>query len=66
MKKGMDKQLTTIKKASEEIGCSPTFIKQLIKEGLLKRYKIHSATYISMREFESIAKHDDAINALKP
>lgn len=50
------KNLVTIKKACALIGCSPSFVKQLIREGQLKKYKINSATYVSMTEFEHIAK----------
>jgi hypothetical protein len=48
--------LKTLKKASEEIGISVSFLKQLIREGKLTRYKINSATYISITEFEKLAK----------
>lgn len=51
-----NKRLVTIKKACKKVGCSPTFLKQLIREGLLTRHKIHSTTYISLREFENVAK----------
>lgn len=51
----MRKHLRTIKKASAETGASIGFLQQLLTEGLLTRYKIKSATYISMTEFESIA-----------
>ena len=51
----MDKQLKTIKKASEITGASERFLVQLVEEGKLTRYKINSATYISLVEFESIA-----------
>jgi hypothetical protein len=47
--------LKTLKKAHLEIGVSVGFLKQLIREGKLTRYKINSATYISMTEFETIA-----------
>lgn len=50
------KNLRTIKKASQEIGASESFLKQLIREGQLKRYKLNSATYISLAEFERLAQ----------
>lgn len=50
------KELRTIKKASEIIGASESFLKQLLEEGKLTRYKINTATYISLVEFEQIAK----------
>lgn len=50
------KNLRTIKKASQETGASESFLKQLIREGQLKRYKLNSATYISLAEFERIAQ----------
>lgn len=53
-----DKKLRTIKKASAETGASISFFKQLIGEEKLTRYKIHSATYISMAEFERLAQPD--------
>ena len=52
----MTMQLRTIKKASQETGASTRFLHQLITEGKLTRYKVNSATYVSLTEFESIAK----------
>ncbi len=52
------RRLRTIKKASSEIGASISFFKQLIREGKLKKYHINSAVYISLQEFESLAKPD--------
>jgi len=51
-----DKKLVTIKKANEETGASVSFFKQLIREGKLTRFKIHSATYVSLTEFEKLAQ----------
>lgn len=51
----MDLRLRTVKKASEEIGASERFFRQLMEEGRLTRYKIHRATYVSLAEFEKIA-----------
>jgi hypothetical protein len=51
-----DKRLVTIKKAHQETGVSPSFFKQLLREGKLTRFKINSATYVSLREFEQIAQ----------
>lgn len=50
------KNLVTVKKAHELTGASIAFFKQLIREKQLNRYKINSATYISMTEFEELAK----------
>ena len=50
------KNLRTIKKAHQETGASISFIKQLLREGKLKRYKSHSATYVSLAEFEKLAE----------
>ena len=52
----MTKELRTIKKASEVTGASERFLVQLLEEGKLTRYKINTATYISLIEFESIAR----------
>lgn len=49
------KQLMTIKKLSKEVGASESFIKQLLREKKLTRYKIHSATFVSLVEFEQLA-----------
>lgn len=50
------KNLRTIKKAHQEIGASQSYIKQLLRLGKLTRYKIRSATYVSLTEFENLAK----------
>ena len=51
-----EKRLRTIKKAHQETGASISFLKQLLREGKLTRYKIHTATYISLTEFENLAQ----------
>ena len=51
----MERNLRTIKKAASETGASPRFLTQLIEEGKLTRFKINTATYISLTEFEQIA-----------
>lgn len=51
-----EKKLVTIRKAHETTGASVSFIKQLLREGKLTRHKIHSATYVSLVEFERIAQ----------
>ena len=51
-----EKKLVTIKKASQETGASVSYFKQLLRERKLTRFKINSATYVSLVEFESIAK----------
>lgn len=50
-----EKALRTIKKAAEVTGASERFLVQLVEEGKLTRYKINTATYISLVEFENIA-----------
>lgn len=52
----MEKNLRTIKKAHLETGASISYFKQLLREGKLTRYKINSATYVSLSEFEKIAQ----------
>lgn len=52
--------LVTIKKASELTGASASFFKQLLREKKLRRYKVHSATYISLTEFQAIAETEEA------
>jgi hypothetical protein len=54
------KKLRTIKKAHEVTGTSISYLKQLLRERKLNRYKIHSATFISLREFESLAQIQDS------
>ena len=49
------KQLRTIKKAAAETGASQAFLRRLLMDGVLTTFKINTATYISMTEFESIA-----------
>lgn len=51
----MVKNLRTIKRASEETGASESFLKKLLQEGVLKTYKIKTATYLSLAEFEEAA-----------
>lgn len=51
----MQKDLRTIKKACEITGASNSFLWQLIEEGKLTKYKINTATFISLIEFEQIA-----------
>lgn len=50
------KNLVTLKKASETTGASISFFKQLLREKKLTRYKVNSATYLSLAEFEKIAQ----------
>ena len=50
------KNLKTVKKASQEIGVSQSFLRQLIREGQIKKYKANSAVFISMSEFENLAQ----------
>ena len=51
----LPKNLVTIKKASEITGSSCSFFKQLIREKKLNRYKINTATFVSLIEFEYLA-----------
>jgi hypothetical protein len=50
------KRLVTLKKAHQETGASVSYFKQLLRERRLTRFKIRSATYISLVEFENIAE----------
>lgn len=49
------KHLRTLKAASEQLGPSISFFKKLVKEGKLRKYRIHRTAYISLAEFESLA-----------
>lgn len=51
-----DLKLRTVKKASLETGASIAFFRQLLRERKLKKYQINSAVYVSLTEFEQIAK----------
>lgn len=51
-----NKKLRTIKRLHEECGISISYIKQLLRTGKLTRFKIGSATYVSLTEFEQIAQ----------
>jgi len=50
-----DKRLRTIKKASAEIGASTSFLRRLVREKKLTAYRVHTALYISLAEFEALA-----------
>jgi len=52
--------LVSIKKASELTGSSQSFFKQLLREKKLIRFKIHSATFVSLSQFEKIAQPTEA------
>lgn len=52
----MTKELRTIKRAAEITGASERFLQRLLQEGKLTKYQINSAVYVSLIEFESIAK----------
>ena len=54
--KNKNLNLITIRRAHELTGASISFFKQLLREGKLKRYKVNSATYISLTEFEQLAQ----------
>lgn len=53
-------RLRTIKKLSAETGASQSFIKQLLRDGRLKRYHVNTATYVSLTQFEQIAEPETA------
>lgn len=48
--------LVTLKKANQLRGVSISFLKQLMREKKLTRYKINTATYVSLVEFDRIAQ----------
>lgn len=54
------KNLMTVKAISSRTGASISFIKKLLAEGRLKRYRINSAVYVSLLEFETIAEPAEA------
>lgn len=58
------KELRSVKKAAQLTGASERFLERLLEEGMLTRYKIKSATYISLVEFESIATPVKKIQSL--
>lgn len=49
------KSLVTVRKASEITGASRSFIRSLMSRGLLKKYSIRTAVYVSLKEFEQLA-----------
>lgn len=51
-----DKRLRTLKKFCEETGSSKSFIYDLLRAGVLRRYKIQDVLYVSLTEFESVAQ----------
>jgi len=51
-----NKRLRTLKQASQETGSSISFFKQLVREQKLTKYSVNSAVYVSLAEFEKIAK----------
>lgn len=57
-----DKKLRTIKRLHEECGISISYIKQLLRQNKLTRFKIGSATFVSLIEFEQIAQPKDGGN----
>lgn len=52
----VERNLRTVKKTCEITGASQSFIYQLLQEGQLTMYKINTATYVSLSEFDAIAK----------
>ncbi len=50
------KNLRTVKKASQETGASVSFFRQLLREGKLTKYRINTAVYVSLTEFEELAQ----------
>ncbi len=55
MERNNSLNLRTIKRASLEVGASVSFFRQLLRQGKLRKYKVNSATYISLNEFEALA-----------
>lgn len=55
-----DLKLRTIKRASQEVGISTSFLKQLLREGKLQRFRVNSAVYISLAQFERLAQQEQA------
>jgi hypothetical protein len=53
---GKNLNLVTLKKANQLRGVSVSFLKQLMREGQLTRFKINSATYVSLSQFDRIAQ----------
>lgn len=51
-----DRRLRTVKKMCEETGSSRSFIYTLLKAGAIRRYKIQDVLYISLVEFEALAR----------
>jgi hypothetical protein len=52
----VDKRLRTIKRLTSEVGMSSRYITKLMRQGRLTRYKVGRSTYVSLTEFEEIAK----------
>lgn len=52
----VDLKLMTVKKASEISGLSQSFLRKLLQQRKLKRYKINSATLLNFKEIEKIAQ----------
>jgi hypothetical protein len=53
-----DRKLVTIKKAHQETGASQSFFKQLLREGKLTKFRVNTAVYVSLTEFQNIAQPD--------
>jgi hypothetical protein len=53
---GKNLNLVTVKKANQLTGASPSFFRQLLREKKLTTFRVNSAVYISLQEFESIAQ----------
>lgn len=56
----VEKKLRTVKKLCAETGSSKTFIYDLLKARALRRYKIQDVLYVSLIEFEALAKPVEA------
>ena len=52
----MEKKLVTVKQAHKLTGASESFFRKLLQSKELKTYKIHTSTYLSLVEFEQLAK----------
>lgn len=60
-----DLRLRTVKRICAETGSSKTFIYDLLRAKALRRYKIQDVLYVSLAEFESIAKPVEAGQKVK-
>jgi hypothetical protein len=55
-----ERKLVTVKMASQLTGASRSFFRQLIREHKLRKFKINTAVYVDLREFEKLAQPEVA------